>query len=678
MKLFIVESPSKCAKLKKILGADYSLIASAGHIMEIPKKGMNIDFETFEPKYVVSDSRQDIVNKIKIGASKADEIILATDPDREGEAIAKHIYNLLPKKDQNKCFRASFNEISKAAVTKSLAAKGPINEDTVNAQKARQVLDRLIGYKISPLLWKSIAPKTSAGRVQSIALKIVVDKEREIEAFKSTDFYHVDASLKCKNGDFTARVVTDDKDNRYLDKKVAKTDTDILKKASYEIDSIERKEELRKASPPFDTASLQTTCSVIFKWPVKKTASLAQELYNKGFTTYIRTDSYNIADEAMDEVRKMIKKSAGEKYLPSSPNKYAKKSAAAKSAQEAHECIRPTDCSDAGGELNGDEKKLYKLIRERFVACQMAPMIVDTVVYKIKTSSGHSLIARGQTIKFDGWSKVYHYSKAKDEILPLAEDKESLNLIDVKMSEHKTQAPARYNEGSLIKKLEAEGVGRPSTYATMVGGIQERGYVEKVPGKKDALQATKLGMSICDYLVEHFNDFIMDIHFTALLEADLDIIEEGNKNFFDVVSATYKIMLEKISGATGTPVVNETKCLKCKEGNIVERNGKFGIFYACDQWPSCKCIYVLKEDGVFALKNSEKKSSDSSGDASSNSAKKSTKENDGACPDCEKKKLKGVLVKRNGAHGVFYGCSSYPKCKCIFVKDEKGELIRKK
>jgi len=647
MKLFIVESPNKCGTLRKILGKEYNIIASVGHIRSIPAKGMNIDIENgFEPKFEVSRGRGDVVKNIKKLASQAEEILLATDQDREGEAIAFHIYDILPKRDQAKCKRVTFTEIKPKPVRDSLNNKRDIDQKMVDAQKARQVLDRLIGYSISPLLWNKVASKTSAGRVQSIALKIVADREKEIKAFKPTDFWYIDADLKAKEGQFTARVVTKDKDNRYLDKKLAEDEYKKLEKADYLMHKIEKKEKKEKAKPPFDTSSLQTTASTLFNWPVKKTAQNAQKLYEQGHVTYIRTDSYNISKEAVEEARKLIKSNVGDQYLPSKPNYFKKK--AKSSAQEAHECIRPTDCSYSGNDLPADQKKLYKLIRERFIACQMTPMIVDTVTYHVKASTKNMLIAKGQTVRFDGWSKVYKHISTKENTLPACKEGEALDLLKLDKTKGTTKPPPRYNEGSLVKKMEDEGVGRPSTYPAIMENIQKREYVKKL-NKKGVLEATELGIRVSDYLGEHFDDFIMDIKYTALLEEALDVICEGTKTYIEVVKETYDKMMEEIRKARGTAakVVGSMKCTSCGEGNIVEKGGKYGIFYACDRYPDCKTIFNLGEDGKFTERVVQK-------------IDKSK-----PCPECKKAKRKGYLIKRKNKkdNSYFYGCNQYPKCK---------------
>ena len=660
MKLFIVESLNKCEKLRKFLGPDFKVAASVGHIRSIPQKGMNIDIKGgFIPVFEISPDKKKVVKELQTLSKEADEIYLATDPDREGEAIAWHIYDVLDAKSQKKCRRVTFGSLDKSSVDKAFKDARDINMNWVNAQKARQVLDRLIGYKISPMLWYTVSGGTSAGRVQSIALKIVCEREKEILAFKPQDFWYIDALLQCQKGEFWAKVVTKDKDNRYLDEKLSSDDFEKLKKAEYKLDSIDKKEKKVDPYPPFDTSSLGTACSSIFGWQIKRTASLSQSLYEKGKVTYIRTDSFNISQEAMDEVRDFIKKSAPKEYLSDKPNTYAKKSTAKVAAQEAHECIRPTHCDDKGDDLDiEDEQKLYKLIRSRFVACQMSPMVVDTLVYQVKSSTKHDLIAKGQTIKFDGWYKVYKYTAAKEEILPEAQKGEDLKLKDINRSKHSTQPPPRYNEGSLVKKMEGEGVGRPATYASIMESIKKRGYVDSPKGKKGALAATELGMRVFDYLQPNFKDFFMDIGFTANVEEDLDKIRDGEKDFLGVVTNVYNIMQEEITKAKGATALDTSTGEKCVakdcDGFIVKRHGKFGDFYGCDKYKSgCRAVYEKTEDGRFIPKE-----------------KKVSGEATGSKCTCKK----GDIIAKKGKFGEFFACSNYPTCTNIFVKTEDGKF----
>jgi len=1181
--LFIVESPNKIKTLKKFLGSDFVVKASVGHVREIPRKGMNIKIkEGFEPIYKISSDKTQVVSEIKEEAKKASEIILATDNDMEGEAISWHLYDLLRKEDQKKCKRITFNSITQKDVLKALENKKDIDMDKVHAQKARQVLDRLIGYKISPLLWKAVASKTSAGRVQSIALKILSEREIEIKNFKPEDFWYIDALLKGKKGQFWARVQTKNKENRYVDEKLSKEDEQKLKQSDFSLTNVEKKEKKSKPYPPFDTSSLQTTCSSLWGWGAKKTASHAQKLYEAGlcFTpdtyirdsngiierigdlngikelndinrsnyhsckaigkktdfhyegeiinidlggntlrvtpdhlfpiydrvsgkitdkkaseicphtdfllrkkhdiknddskltlsqvlsystdvekkkirfvfkkdfvkqipkikdylfnekaestvyklirndilpfniiekllndkvlveeqlgnkyshltyqygtakplympyelpenllylaglvasdgcfykdkidlsalllknplkvdvekycdikkeveslfrgwgvqnssknglcfksrllneiifdlgipyspkseiidvpklihnkssyfksylaglwdgdgyfainkirgndcsiqggytskskkiisqlqillydinihsvihkdsrsntetlkisiydiplfyslikersvlkskvyeslekdigsnlrkekprsktnlplnknlfdaiessklnknivskstkydvwnysrksnnglyknkipkafldlfveivqreeiesllgfvyeevisvnkipysgdvccfqtdsgyfqvangiwthncTYIRTDSFNISEEALESVREFINEKYESAYSTKKAIKYSK--GGKSSAQEAHECIRPTNILDEGNLIgNSDEHKLYQLIRKRFIACQMSNCVMNTVTYEVDSTSKHKLIAKGQSIKFDGWRKVYDYSKTKEEILPDMTKGESLVLKDVDRSKHSTQPPPRYNEGSLIKKMEKEGVGRPSTYPSIMESIQKRLYVKKVKGKKGQLEVTDLGLEVEKFLNDNFDkDFFMDIKFTSELEDDLDLIANGENTFIETVQKTYQSMMAKVKEITGQEgfgsVSTDEPCQKCKDGTIVERNGKFGKFFSCDRYPKCKTIYVFEGD-KYKIKE------------------KSINKTTGVqCPDCKNGKL---VERKNRKDGTkFFGCNKFPKCKKTLSEKDYKEL----
>lgn len=684
--LMIVESPHKATTIKKFLGSDYTVFASCGHIMEIPKKGLGIDVENgFIPQKEVSVDKKDIVKKIKDAAKDAEEIILATDPDREGEGISKDIYELFSKEIKKKCSRVTYTEITKKAIEKAIKNdKRQIDENMASAQKARQVLDRLIGYKISPMLWADVASKTSAGRVQSVALKFICEREKEIKDFKPEDFWYIDAKLKCKNGEFSARVITEDKDNRFQKLDDVTKAYGALSKAKFSVDTVERKSKEVKANPPFDTASLQATAGALFGWDLKRTAKLSQTLYDDGKLTYIRSDSFNISDEALTSVRELIKNNSDAKYLPKTAIKYAKKADSA--SQEAHECIRPTDVEDKGERLEGDEQKLYKLVRDRFIACQMSPAIVDTVVYKIKTNTSnpsYKLISKGQSVKFDGWMKMYKYNSTKEELLPNVDENECLESDGINQIKNETQPPPRYKQHTLLGKLEKDGVGRPATYPTIMEGIKNREYVEEIKGKKGSLGATELGLKVYEYLQKHFDDFIMDVHFTSTLEDDLDIISSGKKTFIEVVGDTYKIMMDKIdksgckknaSGGFSRGDKTGSNCPICKNGVILHKKGKFGMFYCCDQYPKCKSIFEQGSDGNFKVK--EKGSGFSSNAGSGNKNKEINK--DHVCPECKSNDREGYLLERKSQYGSFWGCSLYPKCKGIYEKDSNGGFKIKK
>jgi DNA topoisomerase-1 len=629
-------------------------MASVGHIMEIPKKGLNIDIKNgFTPTYEVMKDKKDVVKGIKEAAKKSSIIYLATDPDREGENISFCLYNILDKESQKKCKRVTFNEITKKAVLNAIENARDLDYHLIDAQKARQVLDRLIGYKVSPLLWRSSIPKSSAGRCQSIALKLICDKQREIDAFKPEDFWFIETLLRNNNGEFWAKVVTKEKDNKYLDEKLATKDLEALKNAKYKIATIERKEVKNNPYPPFDTNSLQVSCSNIFGWSLSKSKTIAQSLYTAGLVSYIRTDSFDISEDALKKVRDFIKDNEKPEYLSSKPNIYTKKASSA--AQEAHESIHPTSIENDGSTItDSDEQKMYKLIRDRFLACQMSQQVIDSVIFNIKTDTKHNLIAKGQTIKFDGWSKVYKYSKTKEEILPKASEGEELELKDINKTKHTTKPPARYNEGSLSKKMEEENVGRPSTRDSIITSIQKKEYVEK-DKKSKGLIATYLGLKICDYLQPNFKDFFMDVKYTSSLENDLDEIADGKKTYLEVVSSVYEILQKHIKDSENNNntkpkelVKMGTKCTVCKEGDIVERNGKYGKFYACSAYPSCKAAYNMNEDGTFTLKE-----------------KKEIKKSGKKCPECKKNGRDGELIERkNKSNGnSFYGCEKYPTCR---------------
>ncbi len=654
MKLFIVESPSKCGYIKKYLGSDYNVIASVGHVTELPRRGLNIDVKDgFKPTYQISNDRKDVVRKIKAAAKKSDEIILATDPDREGEAIANSIYELLTKADQAKCVRITFDSVTKKAVLAAMKKKREINHDLVDAAKARQVLDRLIGYKVSPELWFNVASGTSAGRVQSIALKFVCERHKEIVAFVPEDFWFVDALLKGKNEEFWARVVTKNKENRFVKGALATSTFEELKEAKFKVDKVEKKRQKKSPFPPFDTASLNATCSSILGWNLGRSKKVSQSLYTTGKITYIRTDSYNISDDAMTEVRGLIKK-ASAKHLPDSPRKYHKKSGAA--AQEAHECIRPTDVYYKGDDLSSEEQKMYKLIRDRFIASQMKDMLVDLVSYHIKTDKKHKLLAKGQSIAFDGWHKVYKYSKTKEEILPVVSEGEGLNLKDTKKDKHTTKPPPRFKEGSLLTKMEKEGVGRPSTWPSIIKAIQDKGYVEHEKGSNSGFVAKDLGMKVFDYLNPNFKDFFMDVKFTSQLEDEIHSVARGEQTFLELVQKTYDILVAELKRlkaegkAKGESKFESTgeKCPKCKKGEILKKFGKYGEFYACEDYKNCKTVCVQQEDGTFQAKQ-----------------KKVVKKVGRKCPDCEKAKRKGELLYRENkkSGSKFIGCNGYPTCK---------------
>jgi DNA topoisomerase-1 len=595
--LIIVESPNKCPKIRKFVGSGYSVQASVGHIREISKDCPPLNPQNqFLPTYEIYRDKRDVVKKLKEEAKKSDTILIATDPDREGEAIAWHIYDIFDKTSQKKCKRIVFNEITSGAVLKAIASPRNINHSLVYAQKARQVLDRLIGFTVSPVLWQHVASKTSAGRVQSVALKIICERQLEIEAFVPTSYWHIDANLKCKDGNFVARLQTTNADNRLLDKKSAEDAVKALKKTDYWIGGVKSSKKALSPNAPFDTSLMQSTCSSLFGWSLTKTMQLAQKLYESSYISYIRTDSYSISEEALKSVRSFISSEYGKEFLPKESKVYLKKSGA--SAQEAHECIRPTDLYDSGSELGDDLLKLYKLIRSRFIACQMSDAQVAVTEYSVKTASGHHLVASGKLIEFSGWMREYDkYIKTKETLLPNVEKNEALKLLDLKHDEKSTKPPDRYNDGSLVKKLESEGVGRPSTHASILKTLIDREYVKR-EGK--ILTPTDLGMRVYLFLNKSYQDFFMDIKYTSRLEDQLDEIAKGDAEFLDVVEPVYFQLQKKqesLVKLSGAPV-----CTVCKTGNIVEKDGKWGKWYTCNQFPRCKTTFYKQPDGSFKQK----------------------------------------------------------------------------
>lgn len=648
MKLFIVESPKKCKTINKYLDGAYTISATMGHIRSIPAKGLNVDVKNgFEPNFAVERSKKGTAKEIKSLADKATEIILATDPDREGEAISWHVTEIIGKKNAAKCKRITFHEIKKNAILKALKSPRDVDMNLVSAQQARQVLDRLIGYKVSPILWRAIASKTSAGRVQSIALKLICERQKEIDKFKPETFWYLDANLKTPKIDkLTARVITKDKENRFKDEKKVQTVKKDLDNATYKVGKVENTSKNVNPPPPFDTTSLQKACSSLFDWNLTKTMKVAQHLYESGKTTYIRTDSYSISKEAIAEVRAFIPKWVGKEYLPTKPNYFKKKSTAA--AQEAHECIRPTVIDECGADLSNDDEKMYDLIRFRFLACQSTPMIIDQTTITIDTNKKHKLVAKGQTVRFDGWSRFFEHRHTEENILPDVNKSDILGLLGLKLTKGETKPPPRFNDGTVTDKMEKEGVGRPSTRASILKALEDKGYVQK---DKKAFVPTELGMRINDYLNPKFDDFFMDIKYTARIESDLDLIAQGKKGYLDVVSQVYEVLKEKTKECSDDrKEVQHTgqTCPACKEGEIIERDGRYGSFFACDQYPECKAVFELNSDGKYVVKK-----------------KKTQKKTGCKCSICGK----GEIVLRDGRFGDFYACNAYPICKTVFVKE---------
>ena len=694
--LVIVESPAKAKTINKYLGSDYTVLASIGHIKDLPMKDLGVDVENnFEPSYeVIPDTKKrnnkKIVADLKRAAKASESIFLAADPDREGEAICQHLAEeIVPKKGKQQVFRVMFNEITKNAIQDAFKEPKQVNKNLVDAQQARRILDRLVGYKVSPILWKTIGGKLSAGRVQTVAVRLVVEREREIEAFVKTEYWSIIANLSAalppkfdsrlyKIEDKTVKTGKFDEDVKANEVHV-KTDADAAaivseaEKEAFVVDTVTTKERKRNAVPPFITSKLQQDASRKFGFPVKKTMMVAQKLYEGielgsegavGLITYMRTDSTRVSDAALNDVRGFIGGSYGDQYLPAKPNFFKSK----KGAQDAHEAIRPTDVNrtpdSLASKLGPDELKLYRLIWQRFVASQMTPAVFDQTTIDIK--AGRFIFrSTGSVQKFDGFLKVYQEGRdekpqeGEDEdaelTLPRVEQGETLNLNSITPEQHFTEPPPRYSEATLVKTLEEKGIGRPSTYAAIMTTIQDREYVEKIEGR---FHPTPLGMTVNDLLIANFDD-IFNSTYTARMEEELDEIEEGKLPWQDALHEFYgkfsKDLLtatESIKNMKKMEIPTDEICEKCGSGMVI-KFGRFGQFLACANYPECK---NTREVG------SKKTDGELNADG--------TKAEAEAIPECE---LCGKEMSlKKGRFGSFYGCTGYPECKNI-RKIAKGD-----
>jgi DNA topoisomerase-1 len=644
MNLIIVESPTKANTIANFLGPKYRVLSSYGHVRDLPKSELGVDIEkNFQPKYIIPTKAKKTINLLKKELLKADEVILATDEDREGEAISWHLASALGLDGGKKYQRIVFHEITKQAIEEALKNPRKIDLNLVDAQQARRVLDRIVGYKLSPFLWKKVARGLSAGRVQSVAVVLVVDREREIEKFIPQEYWSVEAKLRKEKTEkeFIASLVK--KDDKPMDKLEIKNKEeadkiiDELTGAEYRVASIEKKELKRNPLPPFTTSTLQQAAWQKFKFSAKFTMQLAQRLYENGSITYHRTDSLNLSDLSLFAAKNYIEKNYGEKYWAGYLRRFKTKS---KRAQEAHEAIRPSYPDKTPSSLLADKKrdkmaeaqlKLYELIWSRFIACQMNQAVFDTTTIDIQAKN-YTFRINGQTLKFDGFLKVYPL-KFEEAELPALEKEEILELIELLHSQHFTQPPARYNEATLIKALEEKGIGRPSTYAPILSNIQDKNYIEKNDQKR--FRPTEIGTVVSDILVAHFPE-IVDVNFTAGMEESLDQVAEGKKEWAGVIREFYQPFaqnLEKkyqeVSKKDVTETPTEKTCPKCKSPLLI-RLGKYGKFYACSGFPKCRHTESLEEN---ALKIK--------------------------CPKCKKGKL---VEKRTKKRKIFYGCNQFPKC----------------
>jgi DNA topoisomerase-1 len=646
MNLVIVESPTKSKTLKQYLGDDYIVDSSMGHIRDLPKSKLGVDVEKdFKPSYVLSKGKGKVVKALQDAAQKASIVYLAMDPDREGEAIAFHVKHVVNKgtNTDTKFKRVTFHEITKDAILEAMKKPTTIDLKLVNAQQARRVIDRLVGYTLSPVLWKKVRRGLSAGRVQSVALRLIVEREQEINAFKPVNYWDIKVEVegKSKNRFWVDLISINGKKSQQGNFLVSSgKDSDSLvadlKKSSYAIESVIRNERKSSPFPPFTTSTLQQAAANVFGWSAKQTMGVAQRLYEQGHITYHRTDSFTLSKKAIDKARAVIKAKYSPQYLPEAPRLYKTKS---KNAQEAHEAIRPTaidlDDLEANGKITAQHKRLYRLVWQRTVASQMSDAIYDATTINVLAKNGKKefgLRTNGSIRKFDGWRVLFKNNK-DDVVLPIVEEGEDLDYKDISSDKKETQPPARFNDASLVKAMEELGIGRPSTYAPIISTIIYRGYVER---KEKRFYATTVGMTVIEFLKKNF-DSIIDYEFTASMEDDLDAIARGEKDWVPVTKKFWGPFkktvdsVEKNAERVKIPVEKiGKKCPECKEGELVIRTGRFGKFISCSRFPDCKHTDKLVEK----VKGQK----------------------------CEKCKIGDVVVKKTRKGRMFYGCSRYPKC----------------
>lgn len=679
MKLVIVESPAKAKTIAKYLGKGYVVKASFGHVRDLPKSKIGVDVENdFEPEYVTPPKAKKVVAELKQSVAKAEKVYFATDEDREGEAIAWHLAKIL-KVDENDAERITFDEITKSAIQHAIENPRKLNLQLVDAQQARRILDRLVGYELSPLLWNKIRRGLSAGRVQSVAVRLIVEREREIEAFKADEFWSLEANLKAKDGEFLAKLRS--VDGKTFDKLDIKSGTDAekikteLNNAKWLVESVEERQVGRTPLAPFTTSTLQQAASNRLGFSAKKTMMLAQRLYEgvelgeegaTGLITYMRTDSLNLANEALTKIRELIKQDLGADYLPTEPRTYKNKS---RGAQEAHEAIRPTDVNlkpeNIKQHLEHDAFRLYDLIWRRTVACQTSDAKFKAMTVDIKAAN-YVFRATGSRVAFAGFLQVWGIDKTKEVILPSLTKDEMLELLMLNALQHFTQPPARYSEASLVKALEEAGIGRPSTYAPTIDTVQKRGYVEKSLEDK-RFRPTDIGKVVNDVLVAHFPE-VVDIQFTARMEEDLDQIADGDKKMVPILKEFYipfkKNLKEKAKTLNKDEITTEKTDLKCPDCGkpVILRLGRNGKFYGCSGYPDCK----------YTAPASDKEKSEMEAAPTGK-----------VCSDCGKD-----LVIKRGRFGVFLGCAGYPECKHteriekkvggICPKCNVGEIVERK
>lgn len=650
-RLVIVESPAKAKTIHEYLGSDYMVKASMGHVMDLPRKKLGVDIQNdFRPHYEIIPERKRTVAELQNSARECESVFLAADPDREGEAICWHLSSLLGDFNKN-ISRVLFHEITKRAVEQAFQAPGALDEAKIRAQQTRRLLDRLVGYLISPLLWKKIGKGLSAGRVQSIALRLICEREREVKDFIPEEYWTIVAGLQASNPpSFKASLTEiDGKKAKIKDEKSAAEIVASLRTLPFILEKVEIEEKSRNPGPPYITSTLQQDGFRLLYFPVRKTMSVAQKLYegleigeqgSVGLITYMRTDSVRVSEEAIAGGRKYVEDNFGAGYLPKRPRVFKNK----RKAQDAHEAIRPTTFSLPPDKvkpyLKKDEYNLYFLIWNRFIASQMSSALVEETEFDIRASR-FRFKAKGEVVKFDGFLALYPNLKKDDKILPKAEVGEKLQLIDLESKQNFTQPPPRYTEGTLVKELEARGIGRPSTYAPIIAGLQNRVYVIKDKGK---FIPTDLGIFVTDFLIRNFPD-LMEFKFTARLEEELDRIGEGEQDWLDYLKSYYSLLDKDLAEAMKTESVKgsgiplDDVCPRCGR-NLVIKDGRYGRFRACSGYPECKFKESMVKREVQTLEEK--------------------------CPSCG-----SPLVMKHGRYGAFIACSDYPRCR--YVKKEQED-----
>jgi DNA topoisomerase-1 len=663
--LVIVESPAKAKTIRKYLGKNYAVEATMGHIRDLPKSQLGVDIDNnYEPKYITIRGKGEVLNKLRKEAKKSDKIFLATDPDREGEAISWHLAKAL-KIDDSQKIRIEFNEITKSAIKSAIKKPRQINKYLVDAQQARRVLDRLVGYEISPILWRKIKWGLSAGRVQSVTLRMICDREKIIDAFEPKEYWSIECKLIKNKKNFIVKLASHKgKKIEIENEKESKKIIEALEKGEFVVNKVKKTKKTRNPLPPFTTSTFQQDAYRKLNYSTKRTMSIAQQLYEGidikgygtiGLITYMRTDSVRISDEAKIAAREYILKTYGDEYLPKNERVYKSK----KKTQDAHEAIRPTNLEitpDLAKErLKPEQYKIYKLIWDRFFASQMASCILNSTTIDVKNGE-YLLKATGSIIDFDGFTKIYKSTSEEEDktvTLPVIEENEKLVKKNIEGKQHFTQPPAKYSEASLVKTLEENGIGRPSTYAPIISTLLSRKYIER---EKKTLQPTELGNIVNDLVSEYFKQ-IVDIEFTADMEDKLDEIEDGQRvwkevvnQFFEPLKKAIDIAEKEIAKITIEDKVTDVKCDKCGKFMVI-KHGRFGDFLACPGYPECKNTKPIVE------------------------------ELDVQCPKCGGK----VLAKKSRKGKKFFGCSNYPECDFVswFEPVNKkcpkcGELLVKK